>query len=182
MDKLRILFGPLQRFLFLYCVASIWASISSFAFVLLPPIWSSIASFSLSFSCVFWGFFFLHRLLFSASSPCALMRRLLWFYCILSLWYYGFLCLSYLSMHSVFFLLCLLFIFSVRPLFILLLCLLFWFVFFYCVLWLCFYCELCLPSAVPSVGSSAASFVCPFTEYFLFLVDLLPRTLFCLWY
>lgn len=43
MDKLRILFGPLQRFLFLYCVASIWASISSFAFVLLPPIWPSPA-------------------------------------------------------------------------------------------------------------------------------------------
>lgn len=115
MDKLPILFSPLQRLLLIY-FAFYLGFHCVIRFPSIAPYLVFYCVFSLSFSCVFWrgggsseSFCLVHP-------PYALMCLLLWFYCIL--------CdiidftVFHLTMLSV---LCPVFVFQVHPLFILLL-------------------------------------------------------------
>lgn len=81
MDKLPILFSPLQRLLLIYCAFYLgFHCVISFPSI--APYLVFYCVFSLSFSCVFWkggsseSFCLVHP-------PYALMCLLLWFYCFL---------------------------------------------------------------------------------------------------
>lgn len=115
MDKLPILFSPLQRLLFIYFAFYLWFH-CVIRFPSIAPYLVFYCVFSLSFSCVFWrgggsseSFCLVHP-------PYALMCLLLWFYCIL--------CdiIDFTVFHlTVLSVLCPVFVFQVHPLFILLL-------------------------------------------------------------
>lgn len=126
MDKLPILFSPLQRLLLIYFVFYLGFH-CVIRFPSIAPYLVFYCVFSLSFSCVFWkGWGVFRVFLFSASSVCFNVP----FVVVLlhPLWYYWFHCFSF---NCAF---CPVFVFQVHPLFILLLRIMF-LRFFYSASW-----------------------------------------------
>lgn len=81
MDKLPILFSPLQRLLLIYCAFYLGFH-CVIRFPSIAPYLVFYCVFSLSFSCVFWKGGSSESLCL-VHPPYALMCLLLWFYCIL---------------------------------------------------------------------------------------------------
>lgn len=92
MDKLPILFSPLQRLLLIYCAFNLWFH-CVIRFPSVAPYLVFYCVFSLSFSCVFWRGGVFRVFLFSASSVCFNVP----FVVVLlhPLWYYWFHCFSF---------------------------------------------------------------------------------------
>lgn len=82
MDKLPILFSPLQRLLLIYCAFYLGFH-CVIRFPSIAPYLVFYCVFSLSFSCVFWKGGGSSESLCLVHPPYALMCLLLWFYCIL---------------------------------------------------------------------------------------------------